>query len=148
MAGRAIPDDAPIRPRAARGPGWLVWQVLSHLRRPRRCTGLAPAEPRPRRWAETQRNDTLALVADHAALIHDAASRHRVPGEAVGGVILWEGLENPARRRLGRFALGKVRPTEFWRPAESQLVEREGRVPGPVGLLGRVLPLRQPEWAI
>ena len=128
--------------------GWLLWHTLARVRRQRVASGQSPQEPRVSRAAECQRREALGIVSDHAPLIRAAAVRHSVPPEAVAGAILWEGLENPYRRRHWRLGPGKVRATELWRPADAMKVELEGRIPGASGLRERLGRLRDPSWAI
>jgi hypothetical protein len=122
--------------------------LLFHLRRQRVATGLAPDAPRGNGWAEAQRRETVAMVVAHASVIRAAAAHHRVPPEAVAGATVWEGVENPYRRRVFLLGPGKVRVTELWRPAEAEMVEQDGRIPAAAGVRDRLRRLRDPVWAI
>jgi hypothetical protein len=132
-------------PRAALGAAlgrWRQWRLR------RVATGLSPVQPRNRRTFEIQRAETVTLVSRHAMDIRAAARRNGIPPEAVAGAIVWEGVENPYRRRLARLGPGKVRPVQPWGTTEARRVEAEGRIAPASGVLNRFLRARDTNWAI
>lgn len=112
------------------------------------ASGLPPTTPRPNRRTEAQRVEALELVTRHAAHIYAAASQNDIAPEAVAGAIVWEGVENPYRRRFARLGPGKVRPIKPLRKSDAQRVEGEGRIRPASGALERFARVRDPVWAI
>jgi Protein of unknown function (DUF1402) len=132
-----------IRATLGRGLGrWRQWRVR------RVATGLAPTVARRHRGREAQRLETLSLVPRHAAHIRAAAKRNDLPAEAVAGVIVWDGLENPYRRTFARLGPGHVHPFEVMRKSDARRVEDERRIEPASGALERFGRVRDPVWAI
>lgn len=92
--------------------------------------------------------EILALVVRHARHIHAAAADNNIPAEAVAGVILWDPVENPYRRRFARLGPGRVHPAALWGKTEARRVEEEGRVPPAPDVVTRFRRLRDPATAI
>jgi hypothetical protein len=114
-----------------------------------RDTGLHPEQPRSRRGAERQRLAALTLIRDWREEIHVLAGLYNVSADAIAGVIVWDGTEDPYRRRLLRLGPGKVHPCEVGRKSDAKRAEEAGLAPfAPRGPLSRLRILRRPEGAL
>jgi hypothetical protein len=114
-----------------------------------RDTGLHPEQPRSSRGRERQRLAAFTLISDWCEEIHVLASLYDISVDAIAGVILWDGAEDPYRRRLLRLGPGKVHPCELGRKCEAKRAEDAGLAPfAPRGPLSRLRILRRPEGAL
>ena len=126
-----------LRHQLTRGPGDCL------------VTGLDPRAPRANSNLEDQRLAAIHLVRSRRLHIRDTAFRLGVPPDAVAGAILWEGLENPYIRRLGRRGPGGVAASHWFRRSEAEEAERAGLVsPPPARVRDRRRRLRDPDWAV
>lgn len=76
-------------------------------------TNLHPETPRENPYQEEMRQWTLNTVKQNSKLICELGKRYNIPPEAIAGVILWEGVENPYNLLRGQGPLFFTKPGAF-----------------------------------
>jgi hypothetical protein len=141
----------------ARTLGGEVGVIGAWAKRPRsviryrrlRDTGLHPEQPRRSRGVERQRLAALTLISDWREEIKVLASLYNISADAIAGVILWDGAEDPYRRWLLRLGPGRVHPCEVGRKSDAKRAEEAELAPfTPRGPVSRLRILRRPEGAL